>query len=237
MRGAVLGIALGVLITGCGLRGSTPAPTEPALSIVPSPTPFSRVTAGPVQAMVPDGWSARALVTSVDHRGGFIASPEPEAWGQIDGTVDGLSASWVDATSVGVPSDYYYLAATRPILAELVRSPHCQAERQQVLLDRRPLRSPEGRPGPADYVARGHGVCRIEHEPVRWAYFVAAPGFGPVRELGIPASGLYVVVAVVHSDGSDHPLARRLVNRATFGGSTVREIVTASRTFVVGDPT
>ena len=227
---------MGILISGCGLRDSTPASQPIALSIVPSPTPFSRVTAGPVQAMVPDGWSAQVLGAASDHRGGFIASPEPDAWGEIDGTVDGLSASWVDATSVGVPSDYYYLAATRPILSELVGSPDCRAGRQQVLLDRRPVRSPEGGPGPADYVARGHGVCRIEQEPVRWAYFVAAPGYGPVRQMGIPASGLYVVVVVIHGAGADLPLARQLVMQASFGGSSVRELVTASRTFVVGDP-
>lgn len=226
---------MGVLITGCGLRDAAPALAEPDISILPSPTPFSRVTAGPVQAMVPDGWAARALVTD-DHRGGFIASPQPDAWAEVDGSVDGLSASWVDAASVGVPSDFYYLAATRPILSELVGSPNCRAERQRVLLDRRPIRSPEGGPGPADYVARGHGVCRIGQEPVRWAYFVAAPGFGPVRQMGISASGLYIVVAVVHADGPDHPLARQLVMRASFGGSSVREIVTASRTFVVGNP-
>jgi hypothetical protein len=87
----------------------------------------------------------------------------------------------------------------------------------------------EAGPGPADYVAHGHGVCRIERERVRWAYFVAAPGFGPVKEMGIPSSGLYVVVAVVHGRGSE-PLARRLVMHATFGDSSVRDIVTASRT-------
>ena len=45
-------------------------------------------------------------------------------------------------------------------------------------------------------MAQGKGTCNIHGTPTRWAYFVAAPGFGPVRRMGIPASGLYVVVAV-----------------------------------------
>jgi hypothetical protein len=233
VRVALLWIAASVTVSGCGPAGASLDPPTDAVSIQPSPTPFSRVSAGEVTALVPDGWAAQALSGTSDHRGGFVASPRPEAWSEPDGKVDGLSASWVDASAVGVPSDYYYLAARGPLLSRLISSPHCHATRQQVLLDRRPILSPESGPGPADYVARGHGVCRIDRERVRWAYFVAAPGYGPVREMGISSSGLYVVVAVVHAPSAD-VLAQRLVMQATFGGSSVRDIVAASRGLSVG---
>ena len=42
----------------------------------------------------------------------------------------------------------------------------------------------------------------------RWAYVVAAPGFGPVRQVGIPTSGLYVVIAVVSGPNADRLLQR-----------------------------
>ena len=41
----------------------------------------------------------------------------------MDGGVPGMSATWVDATRVGMPSDFYYLAASPPLrLPELVRA-------------------------------------------------------------------------------------------------------------------
>ncbi|HVF08566.1 MAG TPA: hypothetical protein VNC60_08325, partial [Actinomycetota bacterium] len=62
----------------------------------------------------------------------------------------------------------------------------------------------------------------------RWAYFVAAPGYGPVREVGIPASGLYVVVAVTPEDDRAAWLLNRLIGHTSFGGSSVRDLLDAA---------
>ena len=78
-----------------------------------------------------------------------------------------------------------------------------------MIVDHRPEFA-AGEPGsPGDYVAHGKGTCTIGRHPMRWAYFVAAPGYGPVREVGIPSSGLYVVVAVMR----DSPQAPHLLGR------------------------
>ena len=62
----------------------------------------------------------------------------------------------------------------------------------------------------------------------RWAYFVAAPGYGPVHEVGIPASGLYVVVAVTPEGDRAASLLDRLIGHTTFGGSSVDDLVEAA---------
>jgi hypothetical protein len=59
----------------------------------------------------------------------------------------------------------------------------------------------------------------------RWAYFVAAPGFGPVHEVGIPASGLYVVVAVAPEGERAASLVDRLIRHTSFGGTSVGDLV------------
>jgi hypothetical protein len=148
----------------------------------------------------------------------------------MDGSTAGMAATWVDATRVGVPSDFYYLAATGPLLTRLTRSENCRTGGRRVLLDRKPafigVDSPES---PGDYVERGRGMCSIDGHPMRWAYFVAAPGYGPVRRVGIPSSGLYVVVAVLEDSERARPMLRRLIDRATFGDSTVQDLQTIAR--------
>ena len=89
-----------------------------------------------------------------------------------------------------------------------------------MFVDRRPEFSSRG-PTHGDYVARGEGSCEVRGVSTRWAYFVAAPGLRPVHEIGIPASGLYVVVAVAPEgeraesflDRLIRHLVRRLVGR------------------------
>ena len=89
---------------------------------------------------------------------------------------------------VGVPSDFYYLAATGPLLSRLTRSDACRAESQQVFLDNAPnFAAGDAGRSPGDYMARGEGTCHVGGRPTRWAYFVAAPGFGPVRRGRHPA--------------------------------------------------
>jgi hypothetical protein len=145
----------------------------------------------------------------------------------MDGGVPGMSATWVDATRVGMPSDFYYLAATGPLLSSLTDSRRCSAESPRIFVDRRPDFSTGG-PTHGDYVARGEGTCEVRGVSTRWAYFVAAPGYGPVHEVGIPASGLYVVVAVTPEGEHADPLLNRLIRHTSFGGSSVGDLVDAA---------
>ena len=114
----------------------------------------------------------------------------------MDGTTEGIAATWIDATVVGVPSDFYYLAATGPFFSQLVHSPRLPGRIERVCSTTSHVRI-RGVGSPGDYMAEGEGTCRPRGRSTRWAYFVAAPGFGPVRQLGIARSGLYVVVAVL----------------------------------------
>lgn len=185
-----------------------------------------QVTAGPVTAFVPDGWEAHPPAGGA-LRGGFLASPHPDRWSHMDGGVEGMSATWVDATRVGMPSDFYYMAATGPLLSGLTHSDACRAESRRVFVDRRPAFSGK-MPTPGDFVARGEGTCTVRGVSTRWAYFVAAPGYGPVHELGIAASGLYVVVAVTPESERAPSLLNRLIRHTSFGGSSVDDLVQAA---------
>lgn len=227
MRTAVVAVAIALVGAGCTAPSADdPSSLADPFEVRPSPTPFTQVTAGAVSAIVPDGWEAHPAGGG-GFRGGFSASPHPDAWRRMDGAVPGMSATWVDATRVGVPSDFYYLAATGPLLSTLTRSPVCRAETQRVFVDRKPVFSIIGRTH-GDYVARGEGTCEVRGGSTRWAYFVAAPGFGPVHRVGIPSSGLYVVVAVA-PDGDRAPaLLDRLIRTTTFGESTVRDLLEAA---------
>lgn len=145
----------------------------------------------------------------------------------MDGRTAGLTATWVDATQVGVPSDYYYLAARGPLLGKLIRSRNCAIESQRVFVDRRPAFAHGSKGSPGDYVARGEGVCDIRGTATRWGYFVAAPGFGPTRRIGIPESGLYVVVAMLPDSKKAPRMVERLLYRTTFGGARMSDFVSA----------
>lgn len=228
MRRVVVGIIIALTGTGCStpLQGAPPEADAQQIEMLSSPTPFTQVNAGPVSAIVPDGWKAHPAASG-GFRAGFLASPQPDRWRRMDGGVPGMSATWVDATRVGMPSDFYYLAATGPLLSNLTDSHRCSAESHRVFVDRRPNFSMSG-PTPGDYVARGEGTCVVRGVATRWAYFVAAPGYGPVHEVGIPASGLYVVVAVTPEGDRAASLLDRLIRRTTFGGSSVDDLVEAA---------
>ena len=143
----------------------------------------------------------------------------------MDGSVAGMTATWVDATKVGVPSDYYYLAATGPLLDRLTHGGSCTDKHQTIFADHRPgFDAGRGR-SPGDYIARAHGRCTGAGGPTQWASFVAAPGFGPAREVGIPGTGLYVVVAVLRASAGAGPELDRLVQNTAFNGTTVPEMV------------
>jgi hypothetical protein len=214
---------------GCtGLpHGSNSALGADTIHIERSPSPFSEVTAGPVRALIPDGW--QPMPTSGGAREGFFASPSPDAWSRMDGTTEGIAATWVDATAVGVPSDFYYLAATGPLFSQLVHSPDCRAESSHVLIDNVPTFASGVVGSPGDYMARGEGTCRARGQVTRWAYFVAAPGFGPVRRLGIASSGLYVVVAVLRDGRRADRTLQHLIAQTRFGDTRIHDFVQAVR--------
>ena len=231
MRRLILGIAIALMGAGCTSPSSFDASAvSGTISIVPSSSPFSRITAGEVRSIVPDGWHAVPAASIGGARGGFLDSARPEAWQRMDGSIAGMSATWVDATRVGVPSDFYYLAATGPLLAQLTHSDACRPESRQILLDDRPSFGPGTIPG-GDYMARGEGTCNLHGSPTRWAYFVAAPGFGPVRGMGIPSSGLYVVVAVMPDSDGVQSVLHRLIEHTSFGGASVPEFMALAGRF------
>jgi hypothetical protein len=225
----ILGIAVALIGAGCvtpSAGGSADASFP--IQVRPSASPYSEITAGEVQALIPDHWHAVPAAGSTDLRGGFLASPHPEAWRQMDGSTAGMSATWVDATRVGVPSDFYYLAATGPLLSSLLHSETCRAESPQIFLDDRPSFAAGKTVSNGDYMASGDGTCHVRGASTRWTYFVAAPGFGPVRRVGIPTSGLYVVVAVMPDSARAETLLHRLVEHTSFGGSSVTDLVAAA---------
>ena len=226
---ALLGASCGGARTGAEI-GLVAQP--PALQIERSPSPYAQVTIGPVQALVPDSWKAVVSTSQDDLRHGFVATPEPHAWGRMDGSAAGMVATWIDATRVGVPSDFYYLAATGPLFSGLTRSADCRAGTRRVFADNRPTFE-SGTPGSTgDYVASGEGTCHVGGHLTRWAYFVAAPGFGPLHRLGIPSSGLYVIVAVMPDSRRAPATLRRLLDHARFGGAGIHDFVAAIRASV-----
>jgi hypothetical protein len=184
------------------------------------------VVAGEVGGLIPERWVAEPLVAS-GARHGFVASPRPDPFrGVIARPV--LTAAWVDATEVGLPSDLYYLVATGPVLGDLFAGPRCRITGEHVYVDRAPASLAGDASSPGDFVASGRGTCvtpfGVRH---RWAYFVAAPGFGPVRQMGIDRSGLYVAAAVTRASPYASGRLRHLMHNVTFGGDPIREMVHA----------
>ncbi|MGE5226981.1 MAG: hypothetical protein ACM3OO_08905 [Planctomycetaceae bacterium] len=234
MRRIIVGIVVSFAATSCAASGvAPPQPRPEALQVRPTDTPLVLVSDGAVTALVPGGW--RAAAVSMDASRGFVASPHPERWRSPAALETGLAATWIDATRVGLPSDVYYLAATGPMFDRLVDAPGCTAERRVVFADNAPGFARGGAASPGDFVARGSGVCAGAGAPARrWCYFVAAPGFGPAKQLGIPSSGLYVAVAVTRdAPGAGRRLAD-LLRHVSFGGASVQDFVRAVRSPAVG---
>src|SRR5439155_3163328 len=197
-------VALALMAAGCHAAVvSGRAGTGSDRPIVLQPTPFTVVTEGPVHAVVPHHWTEAPLSDGGSLRQGLVASPNLERWRNLDGSVPGIEAAWVDETRVGIPSDYFYLAAKWPVLPKLASSHGCRRSFQQVIVDHRPVFNRlHERFG--DFAARASGTCSDGRHVNRWAYFVAAPSYGPVRHVGLRNSGLYMVVAVIR----DGPTAR-----------------------------
>jgi hypothetical protein len=232
VRGTVLGFVVWLAAAGCTALG-TPAPADdqgPAFLVEATQQPLVRVTAGPVTGLVPEGWTAIPF-EGTDPREGFLASPQPGHWHWTDGAVPGFAATWVDATAIGVPSDMYYLAATGPVLSNLVTAPSCRVVRRSVIADHVPALADGAPNSPGDFMIRAHGVCRPQGEPMtRWSYFVAAPGYGPAMGVGIPGSGLYVAVAVTRDSPKATERLTRLLASVRFGDASLSNLVRVART-------
>lgn len=231
MRRRILGLVLAATLAGCTWHPdlATSAAVPQTIEVIATPE-YDRVRIGPVQALVPPGWEAIAT-DAPDHASqGFVATPRPRAWAELRRGATGLSASWIDATRVGVPSDYYYLAATGPILSRLVASERCERIGERVFANNAPAFASGLRRSPGDFIARGTGVCRTAGAATtRWAYFVAAPGLGPAGEIGIPTSGLYVVVAVAPAGPEAAELLDHLLAHTRFGDASMGDFIRAVR--------
>jgi hypothetical protein len=209
-----------------------PAPpfTIQELSPKSSPSPDLRlqVQAGHVHALIPDGWEARLLPSARYPQEGFIAAPRISEWEQAAGTVGGMEAFWIDVAKLRIPSDYYYLAARGPAIGSLTRNDACHSGKAEVFVDHPPDFTGR-RFSPGDYVASASGTCRTDAGRTQWGYVVAAPGYGPVREVGIPNSGLYVIIAAMSGPKADL-LVTEMIESTRFGDSSFSQIVDAART-------
>jgi len=232
VRGRVAVVVLATALSGCVSRPAAEAPGGPSefsirhLPASASPSPWVQVQSGSVQALVPDTWEAAPLPQDRYPQQGFVASPSLADWDHAVGKVRGMEAFWIDLGKEGIPSDYYYLAARVSILSSLATNKACTQQSRQVFLDRPPDLTGR-RFSPSDYVASGSGVCRFSSGATRWAYVVAAPGYGPIRQVGIPNSGLYVVIAVV-SVSQPGTVLKKMIDGPRFGNTSISQIVSVA---------
>jgi len=231
VRRLLIFCVVSLVAAGCRDASMSASHSLPAdLLITESPSPYRQVTAGAVTARLPDHWLPSTAGSIDDPTQGLLAGPSPDPWRGDRPPPEGYAAVWIDGTRVGVPSDYYYLAATGTALDMITGSSGCSATDNEVIANHRPEFA-SGRPGsPGDYVARGIGTCSIRDRPSRWAYFVAAPGYGPVRDVGIPSSGLYVVVAMMRDTPKAPQVLGRLLKGTEFGGTSVEDFIAAAAT-------
>ncbi len=156
-----------------------------------------------------------------------MASPRIQDWVRGAGTVRGTEAFWIDVGDAEIPTNYYYLVARGPVVGSLITDKSCQLLRRNVYADDRPDLTGETLSA-GDYVASATGVCGTRSRLVRWQYVVAAPGFGPVRKVGIPTSGLYVVIAAA-SGPRWQTLLRQMLASTRFRDTSISQIVDAAR--------
>jgi hypothetical protein len=134
----------------------------------------------------------------------------------------------VDAASIQVPSDYYYLAARGTALEPPFHLKACESDMRQVLADHRPVLD-RRLFSPGDFVAMSAQTCRVGDITTRRATFVAAPGYGPMRKLGIPESGLYFAIVVMPDGPQAEERIHDVLMKVSFGGTTVSEFLRAAR--------
>ncbi len=193
---------------------AAPGPSPPAWGAL------RPVSAGGVMAFVPPGWEYRPIPGTSVLRG-LQAARDLDRWSKGKGGGPGVEAYWVDATAVRVPSDYYGLAARGPVMDRL-KDARCRPQTERVWSARGHRLDPAA---PSDYLATASGTCRDERSRTRWSAFVAAPGFGPARKIGIARSGLYVVLVSVREGPGAGERLDRLISGVSFGGTTVPEFL------------
>lgn len=203
---------------------TTPPAPPPAAPTTPD---YQLVVTHHVRALIPNGWEVQVIESPEAHRVGFQASASLKEWAATKGKAQGIEAYWVDAAEVGVPSDYYYLAARGPVMEQVLARRGCSSDERRVLLDERP-HFDRRVSSSGNYVATATGTCRTKGRDTRWASFVAAPGFGPVREVGIPQSGLYYVLVVVKDGPRATRRMKHLLAGVSFGGTPVPEFLHAA---------
>ncbi|MGH2682966.1 MAG: hypothetical protein ACRDIX_07005 [Actinomycetota bacterium] len=198
--------------------------------------PLRQVVAGEVAVLVPRDWDVRPLASPAAPRQGLAASlegspaidpstsPEVIRWRRRPQPQFGLRAYWLNAVNVQVPSDYYYLAARGTALERPFAIKACESHERRVLADHRPVFD-RRLYSAGDFVAMAAGTCRVGEVTTRWASFVAAPGYGPVREVGIPESGLYYAVVVMPDGPQASARVRDVLMQVSFGGTTVSEFL------------
>jgi hypothetical protein len=236
VRRRILALVLAALATACTRTPIAPSTTDGGISILPvpsqaSPSPLVEIRIGHVRGVIPRTWEARMLPKSHLAREGFVASPNLARWERGKPYSQGIEAFWVDGARLRIPSDYYYLAARNASFGQLAGPRACGDIRSRVLVNHPPDFT--GRTlSPSDFVASAVGTCLRGGRSTHWAYVVAAPGFGPVRRVGIPTSGLYVVVAEVTGPGSAR-LLTEIMKGARFDSASIGEIVDAAHRAVV----
>jgi hypothetical protein len=237
MRSRVAGSLVVMAVTALSACTLAPLPSPPPRAqpefwvhqLPPSPSPLGiEVQSGQVHGLIPSGWQAEPLPQTRFPQQGFVASPELASWEEGAGGVRGMEAFWVDVTSLHISSDYYYVVAKGPAMSSIMANKNCHSTAQEVLADNPPkLSGLEFSPG--DYVVSARGTCSGDGGTTKWAYIVAAPGFGPVRQVGLPSSGLYVVLAVM-SGKKAGPLLEEMIDGARFANVSITQIVAAART-------
>jgi hypothetical protein len=236
VRRRILALAMVALATACTRTPVAQSPSDDGISILPmpsqvSPSPLVEIRIGHVRGVIPRTWEARMLPKSRLAREGFVASPNLARWERGQPYSQGIEAFWVDGARLHIPSDYYYLAARNASFGQLAGPRACGDIRPRVLVNHPPDFS--GRTlSLSDFVASAVGECFRDGRLTHWAYVVAAPGFGPVRQVGIPSSGLYVVVAEVTGPGSARILTE-IMKGARFDSDSIGEIVDAAHRPVV----
>lgn len=219
-RPALVSLLTALLASGCGNALPVSVQNSAGLSVKNLPSPFQRVLAGLVTTIVPDGWTARIAGDAGDPRVGVLATP-------TDDDIEGMAALWVDAAKIGVASDFYYVAATRSVATMLPAEVECDTAVEHVHVDHAPD-ALTGSSSPGDFIADAWGRCHDGDVIVRWRAYVVAPGFGAARAIGIPNSGLYVVVAVLRSQPDVRAMLRRMLARTEFGGASMPDFLRAA---------
>ena len=230
MRKLFGSLVIALVAVACGEAAATPppGPGTSGLLIRQSPSPFMEVSAGPVSALIPDEWEPRLAGPIDDPRQGSSPDPDPRRGGPTGHRSRGSRR----CGSTGPRSASRRTTTTsRPPVRRWTSSPgpNSAARPDGTSWPGTCRRSRTGRPTHrGDYVAHGLGTCTVGDRPTRWAYFVAAPGYGPLREVGIPSSGLYVVVAVMPASPRASFLLNRLLRRTEFNGSSVADMLEAA---------